>query len=106
MKKILDACCGSRMFWFDRNNPYVIFADNREVETTLCDGRQLLVKPDVKMDFRDMPYPDNSFNKVEVADDEIVIKESDHIDQSENQPNSAYCSIWEMVKHFILIRRW
>lgn len=61
MKKILDACCGSRMFWFDRENPDVIFADNRELETTLCDGRHLLIKPDVKMDFRDMPYPDNSF---------------------------------------------
>lgn len=24
MPKILDACCGSRMFWFDRNNPDVI----------------------------------------------------------------------------------
>ncbi len=64
MKKILDACCGSRMFWFDRENPDVIFADNREVETTLCDGRHLLIKPDVKMDFRDMPYPDNSFKVV------------------------------------------
>ncbi len=49
MKKILDACCGSRMFWFDRENPDVIFADNREVETTLCDGRHLLIKPDVKL---------------------------------------------------------
>ena len=38
MKKILDACCGSRMFWFDRENPNVIFADNREIKTTLCDG--------------------------------------------------------------------
>ena len=35
-------------------------------------------------------------SKVEVAGDEIVIKESDHIDQSENQQNSApYRSIWE-----------
>lgn len=56
MKKILDACCGSRMFWFDRDNPDVIFADNREVETTLCDGRSLLIKPDVKMDFRNMSF--------------------------------------------------
>ena len=52
MKKILDACCGSRMFWFDRENQDVVFADNRELETTLCDGRNLLIKPDVKMDFR------------------------------------------------------
>ena len=64
MKKILDACCGSRMFWFDRQNPDVIFADNREIETTLCDGRSLLIKPDVHMDFRNMPFQDNSFKVV------------------------------------------
>lgn len=64
MKRILDACCGSRMFYFDRHDPEVIFADNREVETTLCDGRSLVVKPDVKMDFRDMPYEDSSFKVV------------------------------------------
>lgn len=27
--KILDACCGSRMFWFDKNNPNVLFMDKR-----------------------------------------------------------------------------
>ena len=64
IERVLDACCGSRMFYFDRQNPEVIYADNRELETTLCDGRTLLIKPDVKMDFRDMPYPDNSFKVV------------------------------------------
>ena len=64
MKKILEACCGSRMFWFDRENSDVIFADNREIKTTLCDDRRLLIKPDIKMDFRDMPYKDNSFKVV------------------------------------------
>lgn len=64
MKRILDACCGSRMFYFDRDNADVIFADKREVETTLCDGRQLLIKPDIHMDFRDMPYADNTFKVV------------------------------------------
>lgn len=61
VKKILDACCGSRMFWFDRENKDVVFMDNRELETTLCDGRKLIVKPDVIADFRNMPYEDNSF---------------------------------------------
>lgn len=64
MKKILDACCGSRMFWFDKKDPNVIFADNRELETTLCDGRTLLIKPDIKMDFRNMDYADNVFKVV------------------------------------------
>lgn len=64
MKKILDACCGSRMFYFDKKNPDVLFADNRELETTLCDGRTLLVKPDELMDFRHMHYADNTFKVV------------------------------------------
>lgn len=32
-KPILDACCGSRMFWFDKENENTIFMDNRDVET-------------------------------------------------------------------------
>ena len=64
MKRILDACCGSLLFYFDWQNPVLIYADNREVETTLCDGRTLLIKPDVQMDFREMPYHDNTFKVV------------------------------------------
>ena len=29
MKKILDACCGSRMCWFDKDNPDTVFMDWR-----------------------------------------------------------------------------
>ena len=66
-KLILDACCGSRMFWFDKNNPFVLFQDIRELETELCDGRKLEVKPDVIGDFTDMKYADNTF-KITVFD--------------------------------------
>lgn len=61
MKKILDACCGSRMCWFDKENEQTMFMDNREEDCTLCDGRKLVVKPDLIADFRHMPFPDNSF---------------------------------------------
>lgn len=62
--KILDACCGSRMFWFDKENPNVTFMDNRELEDTLCDGRKLVIKPDIVGDFRNIPYPNDTFNLV------------------------------------------
>lgn len=62
--KILDACCGGRMFWFDKHNPLVTFMDNRKLEDTLCDGRTLEVKPDIVGDFRNMPYDDETFNLV------------------------------------------
>ncbi|OON89723.1 methyltransferase domain-containing protein [Pyramidobacter sp. C12-8] len=59
--KILDACCGSRMAWHDKNNPLAVFMDNRQADETLCDGRKLVVSPDVVGDFRHMPFPDESF---------------------------------------------
>ena len=64
MKPILDACCGSRMFWFDKQNPDVVFMDNRELDDVLCDGRKLIIKPDVVGDFRSIPFPDKSFKLV------------------------------------------
>lgn len=61
MKKIIDVCCGGRMFWFDKNNPDVEFCDNRQFKTTLCDGRSFEVNPDTVCDFTDLPFDDNSF---------------------------------------------
>lgn len=91
MKKILDACCGSRMFWFDRENQDVLFADNRELETTLCDGRALLVKPDIKMDFREMPFPDNTFK--------IVVFDPPHLKQAGSES-------WLAKKYGVLPKDW
>ena len=61
------------MFWFDKNNPDAVFMDNRELEDKLCDGRELKVKPAVIGDFREIPYPDNSFSLV-VFDPPHLIK--------------------------------
>ena len=72
-KLILDPCCGSRMFHFDRHNPNVVFGDIRNEQHTLCDGRSLTVSPDVTMDFRDMPFHDGQF-KLVVFDPPHLVK--------------------------------
>ena len=64
MIKSLDVCCGSRMFWFDKNNSDVLFGDIRKENHNLCDERKLEIKPDVQMDFRDLPFRDSLFNMV------------------------------------------
>ena len=67
-KPILDACCGSRMFWRDHHNPNVLYCDNRilkcEAIWTSYDGnskRYCEVLPDIKCDFTALPFADNSF---------------------------------------------
>lgn len=64
MKPILDACCGSKMFWFNKMNPNVVFNDIRKEDHILCDGRTLKIAPDTQMDFRKMDFVDNSFKLV------------------------------------------
>lgn len=67
-KRILDPCCGSKMFWFDRSNPDVEFCDIREVDNEEIwrskDGKQvrtITIKPDTVCDVRHLPFPDDSF---------------------------------------------
>ena len=71
-KRVLDPCCGSRMFYFDRQHPDVVFGDRRRETITVTDRshgnesgtRTLHIEPDVLMDFRDIPYPDGTFKLV------------------------------------------
>lgn len=76
MAKILDACCGSRMFWFNKQHPDALYMDNRELSDILCDGRTLNVSPDVIADFRAMPFEDESFYLV-VFDPPHLLKAGD-----------------------------
>lgn len=65
--KILDACCGSRMFWFDKNNPNVLFMDKRNETLKAKDRdkvRTIEINPDIVGDFTDMPFENESFYMV------------------------------------------
>ena len=65
--KILDPCCGSRMMYFDKQDQRVLFGDIRQEGHYLKDResiRYLEVKPDVKMDFTNLPFDDESFRLV------------------------------------------
>ena len=69
--KIIDVCSGSRMMWFNKINPHVIFGDLRNEEITVPDAshkkdgtRLIKITPDVQFDFRNLPYADASFSMV------------------------------------------
>lgn len=64
---VLDACCGSRMFWFDKHDPRAVFIDKRRERHSLTDAsspggsRELVIDPDHQADFTDLPFSDESF---------------------------------------------
>jgi len=90
-KSVLDACCGSKMFWFDGNNPLTVFQDKRELDTTLCDGRQLVVNPDVIGDFTKMDWTSDKFK--------IVILDPPHL-------NVGGDKSWIVQKYGRLPKEW
>lgn len=61
---VLDPCCGARMMWHNPHDPRAIFGDIRTESHTLCDGRALEIRPDIQLDFRDLPFPDETFRLV------------------------------------------
>lgn len=68
-KKILDVTCGSRGIWFDKQNPFAIYCDQRCEEFHGVFGkdksaRNIIVHPDVQCDFTDIPFNDNTFSLV------------------------------------------
>ena len=77
MKRILDVCCGSKMFYFNKNTPLVHFNDLRKLEEPLCDGRMLKIHPDTQWDFRHLPVPDNTYDMV-VFDPPHLVKVGDN----------------------------
>ena len=66
--KILDVTCGSRTMWFNKNHPAAIYTDKRaeELKDVWKSGngqseRHCVIAPDVRCDFTDLPFEDNSF---------------------------------------------
>lgn len=71
MSAVLDACCGSKMFWFDRDDERTLFVDKRremhpiDIGTPGTDGRApIVVDPDLIADFTALPFPDDAFYMV------------------------------------------
>ena len=64
-KRIIDVACGSRMFWFDPQNPDMEFCDKRQVpRQEYYPGRYIEVSPDTVCDFTSLPFPTGSFKLV------------------------------------------
>jgi len=81
---VLDACCGSRAFWFDKADQRCLYVDKRR-ETITWNERitdrasPLVIAPDVQADFTDLPFPSGTFA--------LVVFDPPHIVRTEPRGN-------------------
>ena len=61
---VLDVCCGSRMFWFDKQDDRALFIDKRREVCIDPRGREIVVDPDILGDFTNLPFGENTFSLV------------------------------------------
>ena len=120
MKKkfILDACCGPRMFWFNKHHPNTIYIDKRIEEKGFVISRDKReIKPDIVMNFKKMNFPDKSF-KLVVWDPPHLISEKAksimaktygclRVETWQEDFSIGFKEIWRILEDYgILIFKW
>ena len=90
-KPILDPCCGSKMFYFDKQDPRVDFLDNRILSTTLCDGRAIEIVPDRIGCVTEIDAQNGSYN--------LIVFDPPHL-------SSAGETGWQAIKYGKLPKDW
>ena len=110
-KHILDATCGSRTIWFQKEHPMAVYIDCREEHGTSIwkstkndSERKIDVDPDVIADFTMMPFEDNTFDLV-VFDPPHLIKVGEtawlkkkYGKLNEDWPRMIHDGFWECMR--------
>ena len=64
---VLDACCGSKIMWFDKQDPRAVYVDKRceshhmKPDKSYPSGCRIVVDPDHVADFTALPFPSDVF---------------------------------------------
>ena len=81
-KEILDACCGGRMWWWDKKHPLAVYMDKREAPPGSSFRPNWSCEPDLIGDFRAMPFEDESF--------QLVVFDPPHLTRED--PTAVLCA--------------
>lgn len=117
-KLILDACCGGRSCWNDKNNPFVLFADIRVAEPGHISLRpNHEVRPDVIVDFREMPFENETFSLIlfdpphifKRNNDGLIAKKYGHLNRDtwKDDIKKGFAECWRVLRDGgILVFKW
>jgi hypothetical protein len=99
--KILDATCGYKGMWYQKNHPYVTFMDKRKEEFQSAHlhqkKRTYRINPDVVSEWKNAPFPDEYFDVV-LFDPPHIIWSKPHIEGTIEKENGHLdAGDWEQV---------
>lgn len=64
-KFILDACCGGKMFWYNKHHPNTLYIDNNpRSKGSIAERPNWECQPDMIMDFTKLEFEDKKFKLV------------------------------------------
>lgn len=110
-KFILDACCGARMFWFNKQHPNTIYIDKRKEEKGFIWNRDKReINPDIIMDFKKMDFKDKSFKLIIWDPPHIIHKNGNSImtrnyghfthNNWKNELSQGFKEIWRVLDDY------
>jgi SAM-dependent methyltransferase len=76
---VLDACCGPRGMWINKNDHRALYVDRRSevwAKEYPCGSYEYRIEPDLIADFTDLPFPSETFSLV-VMDPPHIPQETD-----------------------------
>lgn len=119
-KFILDACCGGKMMWFEKNQPNTIYIDKRKCEKGHVGhpiAKNHEVQPDIIMDNTSMTFKDKQFKLVVFDPPHIVttsttgyqMRKYGQLDPKswKNDLKKSFEECWRVLEDYgILIFKW
>lgn len=109
-KYILDACCGGKHFWFDKNHKYTLFMDKRRVEKgAIPQQPNWECDPDIIGDYRDTDFEDKSFklivwdipHKIKNYKKSLIIKKYGYLGESWREDTAAgFNELWRILDDY------
>lgn len=104
MIKILDATCGPKGIWYQKNHPFVTFMDirkgnidNKTKKIKFKDRRRYKINPDVVSEWKDAPFPDNYFDMIVFDPPHIITNRNKKISALAAEYGCLYYDNWRNI---------
>jgi len=100
--KILDATCGGKQIWYQKNHPFVTFMDIRAgcfnpktKDMKFRNVRMHKINPTLVADWKDIPFDDEYFDMVVFDPPHLISKRNTKLSRLQIQYGTLYIDNWK-----------